>query len=372
MSPVSDGMAAAILRAHPNAEQTPADDPFEATAQTVRYMARLVAHSLSDPILFNATSAALRIFAITGSPSAAIWQWCKRNVKFVHHSKLLESWLGKGDELQLLISPEALLRMERPKGDCAVFTTLVCAMLQSAGIEWEIVTVAVDPRQPGVFSHVFPRAVLADGRRIALDASHGKYAGWEVPFEHRSATQVWNMAGSPVKDQDSGYRGLHGVGMGMGCASCKDDVGLGAYYAGLGQADATGTGNDSTDLTWSVDTTLPTEYGAPTDILLNTGSSSGGSVGSSGGSTSTGMTPAEQAALASLSASWTKIAGNLLAPQTTITNPNGLSVSTPANQTSALANLFGGVNLSSASTSSLLPWLLIGAAVFVVMSMGKK
>ena len=234
---MSDGMAAAFLRQNPNSEQTNLSDPTDATAQTVRYMCRLIEHSLSDPVVWAATRSALKLFRIAGSPCAAIWQWCKRSVKFVHHQDLLEKWLGKGDELQLLISPEALLKMQAPKGDCAVFTTLVCAMLQTAGYQWEIVTLAVDPRQPGIYSHVFPRAILPDGRRLALDASHGKYPGWQVPMEHRTATQVWDMNGAPVADQDSGFTGLHGYGgqtMGMGC--CGDyEPGLGALRHGLGR-----------------------------------------------------------------------------------------------------------------------------------------
>ena len=162
-SPVSDDQAAAFLRQNPNQEQTSLTNPFAATAQTIRYMARLVRHSLSDPVVFSATDEALRVLAIAGSPCAAIWHWCKRSIEFVHHQELLKKWLGKGDSLQLLISPEALLKMQNPKGDCAVFTTLICAMLQTAGIRWEIVIVACDRSQPGIFSHVFPRAVLGTG-----------------------------------------------------------------------------------------------------------------------------------------------------------------------------------------------------------------
>jgi hypothetical protein len=71
-------------------------------------------------------------------------------------------------------------------------------------------------------------------------------------------------------------------------------------------------------------------------------------------------------ALANIAAQWTKIAGQTIAPQTTIVGPNGLQITTPAGQTSALSSLFGGTSLlsgsSSATLSALLPWLLIGGA----------
>jgi hypothetical protein len=77
---------------------------------------------------------------------------------------------------------------------------LLAAMLESLGVSWELVTVAVEPSEPGLYSHVFVRAILADGGRVTLDGSHGKYPGWEVPRAHQFRRQVWNMAGEPIED----------------------------------------------------------------------------------------------------------------------------------------------------------------------------
>ena len=357
-SPVSDGMAGAWLRSHPNSEQTNLADPTDATAQTVRYMCRLVQHSLSDPVVWAATNSALKLFAIAGSPCAAIWQWCKRSIKFVHHQDLLERWLGKGDELQLLISPEALLKMERPKGDCAVFTTLICAMLQTAGYKWEIVTVAVDPRQPGIYSHVFPRAILPDGRRLALDASHGEYPGWQVPAAHRTATQVWDMSGAPVADQASGFSGLHGYGggqqMGMGC--CADEGLTG--YRGLGQICTSVDPDSGACLSYEVDPTDDSGDDTYISPLTPVASSSSSST----------LTPSEVASINSAAAAWTKIASNVIAPQTTITTPSGLSISTPASQTGTLSSLLGGASsLTASSIGSYLPLILLGVAAVMIL-----
>ena len=46
-----------------------------------------------------------------------------------------------------------------------------------------------------------------------MDASHGKYPGWEVPAEHTTAKQIWNQDGEPVEDAAPKFQGLHGYWM---------------------------------------------------------------------------------------------------------------------------------------------------------------
>lgn len=183
MSPVSDAEAAALLRNDPNYVQLPFDDPDECTAMTVRFMSSLVKHSLSDPIIGQAWNDAWQRFAgISGGDEPTVcWWYAKYLIKFVHHAELLRDWVFSMDDRQLLISPEALLKMSRPKGDCAIFTTLIQALLRYRGLGYETVTVAVNPSMPDEYTHVYPQAIRADGSRIALDASHGKYPGWEAP-----------------------------------------------------------------------------------------------------------------------------------------------------------------------------------------------
>lgn len=231
----SDQQAAEALRSNPGMIPS-SDDPTEATAQTVEYMCQLINDSLADGIVTRACRDAWkfsgRVDVGTWTPvevrAECIWWFAKHTIKFVHHQKLLVSWLGAPNELQLLIRPDALLKMREPKGDCAVFTTLICAMLDCAGIPWEIVTIACDPRQPGIYSHVYPRVVLPDGRRLVMDASHGKYPGWEVPAEHTTAKQIWNQDGQPVDDEAPRFSGLHGYrmpGEGSGRRGLGDDNG---------------------------------------------------------------------------------------------------------------------------------------------------
>jgi len=76
------------------------------------------------------------------------------------------AWLGESDQMQLLISPDVLLRSGRKVGDCAIYSELACALLACNGVDYEFVTVAVNPSQPEVFSHVYVYAVLPDGRAL--------------------------------------------------------------------------------------------------------------------------------------------------------------------------------------------------------------
>ena len=328
-----------MLRENPGFVQASLSDPFEATRDTILYMCGLVRESASDPAVQEAAADAVKRFgnypypALSGK-AECVWWWVKHALKFIHHQKLMRLWgVGDGHELQLLINPGAVLRMEKPRGDCAVFTTLICAMLDSLGVPWEIVTVAVNPNEPEIFSHVYPRAILESGMRLVLDASHGKYPGWEVPKRRQYLKQVWNSEGEAIQDQDSGYRGLHGMN------------GMNWENEGLGQDDGSG------------DTTI-------TETTTTTDSSGGGS-------------SAPTAAELALLNSGLSLVGKVVAPTTTYTGPGGTSLTTPAgsptaNSLSALmgSNLLG--STAGISSNVLLFGGLALAAIFFISMMGKK
>jgi hypothetical protein len=351
-----------MLRQNPGFYQASLTDPWEATHETILYMCGLVRDSEKDPVIPEAAADALKRFAFwmggdkqsPGVASECCWWWVKHAIKFVHHQKLLRAWLGKSDELQLLIAPDVLLRMAEPKGDCAVFTCLICSMLDSLGVPWEIVTVAVDPNQPEIFSHVYPRAILAPGFCLPLDASHGKYPGWQVPNARVLLKQVWNSNGEPIADQDSGYRGLHGM----------SGVGLN----GLGQDDGA-TPVDEPIISYDTSTDLtPAQYDQtlfPTVTPVTTLDANGDIVTTSTSTTtSSSDSSGLDAALANFGAAWTKIAGQVIAPQVTQVGPGGTSITGPA---AALQSILtgAGINLSSGSSSTLL--LLGGLAVGAVL-----
>ena len=146
--------------------------------------------------------------------------------------------------------------------------------------------------------------------------------------------------------------------------------------ASLGMGYLMGLGDDSTDS--ESNNAQYTDVGTvPTDTSLPSYTCADGAVVTDpsfcaenipslvpSGSGSSGTSPATSQALANLAAAWTKIAGQTIAPQTTITTPQGLKVQTPAGQTSALASILGGTStaLNTANISALLPWILIAGA----------
>jgi len=211
-------------------------DPDTATAQTILIMCGHVKLAAVDPVVqYRAADAALQFGGLAGTRddaravAAAAWWWCKVYVKFKHHGKLIRQWLGEDGQLrgfepgqfglQGLITPDVLVRMYKPQGDCAIFSECLAAFLKVYGIPYEFVTAAVNPSEPDVFSHVFLYAVLPDGSRLPLDASHGQYPGWQVPSAHVSRRQVWDSDGNPVADRGSRFDGLHNYGLrGLGAS----------------------------------------------------------------------------------------------------------------------------------------------------------
>ena len=165
--------------------------------------------------------------------------------------------------------------------------------------------------------------------------------------------------------------------MGLGCA-CGGDRGFGDY--GLGDAAVDPVTGEALDIQEG-GTYLPPDGTSSVFIPQTTGYSAADLQAM--GYTPIGAAssaPVSNSALTNLEASlatqWTKIAGQAIAPQTTIQTPSGLQISTPAAQTGNLANVLGGaLSLSPTTTASLgaiLPWLLIGGiGLFAVKAMSK-
>jgi hypothetical protein len=213
------------------------DDPDTATQQTVQEMCRQIHQAAADPLVQSVARRAARMFAggpTSFGPADACWLWCKHNLKFKHHGSMFEAWSSDlGDprtKLQLLIAPDVLLRMSRLEGDCAIYTMMICAMLEALGVEWDIVTAAVDARQPEIFGHVWPRAILPDGNRESLDASHGKYPGWQVPSYDIHRVWIFNASGQRVGGEvGPRFTGLHDYRLqtrrrrGLGAIVCDEN-----------------------------------------------------------------------------------------------------------------------------------------------------
>jgi hypothetical protein len=213
--------------------QASLSDPDQATKETIEVMCQQIATAAEDSAVEQTAREACEQFRggpiyadVPGDPLAdprrmacSLFWWAKHNLKFVQHAKMIEALFNERDQLQLLIDPRLIVRgccstkgwSGKPEGDCAIFTTVLCSMLKALGIGYEIVTVAVEPDQPQIFSHVYPRAILPDGTRITLDAGtrHRTYPGWEIPASRKFRAQVWDECGNPVYESRSGFHGLH-------------------------------------------------------------------------------------------------------------------------------------------------------------------
>jgi len=197
--------------------ETQADylDTEKSTAQTVAEMGRHVRSALHDPRVYGAALAATNGGLLTGprrTICCQVWGWLKRNVRFVRDEDQLQHLLGRGDELELLISPAVLVRANPKEGDCDDFTMLGCAMLLSLGVPTLIKTYKCDRQDPTRWSHVCAAAILEDGSVFPLDASHGQYPGWEVPAQDQFETALWDMNGNRVGGGLAGVRRRRGLG----------------------------------------------------------------------------------------------------------------------------------------------------------------
>jgi hypothetical protein len=75
--------------------------------------------------------------------------------------------------------------MGNATGDCDDFSMYLAGILTVYGIPTAFCTVAASNKAPDQYSHVYvvayPRNAQGSRGRVALDASHGEFAGWEVP-----------------------------------------------------------------------------------------------------------------------------------------------------------------------------------------------
>jgi hypothetical protein len=331
-------------------------DPDTATAQTIRIMCGHIPGAARDEGFRATADQAFGQFGqLSGvggddprSFAGAAWWWCKTFIKFVHHENILRQRLGESGHLQGLICPDVLVRMDEPEGDCAIFSECLCAFLRVFGIPYELVTVAVNPNEPEVFSHVYVYAVMPDGSRLPLDASHGQYPGWQVPSSDVFRRQVWDAAGNPTADHGSRFDGLHNYGLrGMGDVDLSQLYPAGSY----GGVDPTPVAFDP----------LPTDYYNPTQVFGPGVADSSFGAPSAPGFNWGGL-------FANLANQWTQIGGRVVAPQTTmVRGPNGqLMYSSPAVAGAP------GVLPSLVSSSSSWVWVAGAAALGLLVFAGMK
>lgn len=336
-------MATSMLPVAVERLQASLDDSDLATQQTIERMTQHIRDCASDPAVAAAARKALRTFG-AGQPGRrnaawAVWWSIKHALSFVEDDDLLHGLTPNPPELELLVSPSVMVRTEHPRGDCDDFTMLLCCFLQVLGCPWEIVTVAVDPSEPERWSHVYAVAVLEDSSRLALDASHGSYPGWEVPSGHMQRYQAWDRSGRPIARRPVS-KGLHGYrrrpgfrGLGQVCLNVDPDTGACTQYDTSGGSDNYVAPASSWDS--FISSNLPTSGGSSFQNELNT-----------------------------LLNAWTQIGSRVIAPTTTYTTAGGATLTTPASSTTA-SSLLASSGIGGMSLGTIL--LLAGLAVAVML-----
>lgn len=98
------------------------------------------------------------------------------------------------------------------QGDCDDHSMYAAALLEAGGVPARFVTVAADPVYPQLFSHVYTAAYPRKGdgsgerERIAVDASHGDYAGWET--KNLGRLREWGVRRPDVPHKEAMVIGL--------------------------------------------------------------------------------------------------------------------------------------------------------------------
>jgi hypothetical protein len=359
--------------------QASLQDSDLATAETIKTMCGHVHRAALDPLVQQAAQRAEQSWGtgrastkalanlgllIDAVPGAGCFWWVKYGLKQVPHEQFKALLAAFPQKRQLLVSPEVVLRAARPAGDCSTFSMLIAAMLESLGVRWELVTVAVDPQDPALYSHVFVRAVYDDGARLTLDGSHGKYPGWEVPRAHQFRRQVWNSDGEPISDQAPPMSTLGAYRMRPGLG---DDVGddSGGTYTDSGSlpgALVMGPTQDTSGSTDSSGAVIPAGYYSPDGGLTVVALPAGSAVAPSGSaSTNSAAWAAFATALSKSGMTLAEI--NAIQPGTVV-SANGAIL----RQATGLAVPVGGVNAALGSSSTTL-WLVGGAALVVLVMM---
>lgn len=318
------------------------------TQQTVREMCAVIKQCAADPLMQDEARRCFQIlnFARVGTYSElaaqAAYSAAKSRLKFKLDEVTLQRLLNKRGERDFLQWPTLVVRGVVREGDCDCFTMYMLCLLECLGVPWRIVTVKCDPHAPDRWAHVYAVIDLEDGRRLPLDASHFKRPGEEVPANHVFEYAEWDMEGNrmPIQFRPVPMGAYRSRGFGDPGDPMSEDP-----YAGL----------------------TPDQLAA----LASAGAVGDPLTGSPLPSSSPAITPATASALANLASAWTKIAGQVIAPQTTIQTPQGLLVTGPSGaiQNTALPGIS---SLTAGGAGGLLPIIAILGGGFLLFSLMKK
>lgn len=178
-----------------NAEvQEVSSDPDEQVAQVIGKMNQYAVEDAKTEEIRDQARAAMN--AVPGDPCRAVFEHVKGQLRFVGDEQLTApaAPFYKGSFVEGLIRPiDMASQPDLRYGDCDDFAMYTAALLRALEIPCAFVTIAADQRDPSQFTHVYVAAYPAEGQRVAMDTSHGGYAGWE----HEGAFRIKEW---PVED----------------------------------------------------------------------------------------------------------------------------------------------------------------------------
>lgn len=198
----------------PSTFQRVATNPYSndvSTMDTVQRMKDIAIAQSTSPIVQQAISHALSDTDSRTSAKVkanAIFHWIKNSVQFIEDEQVLAEIFNVGPDRELLITPERLLTMPVPAGDCDDFSTLAASMLigMGEGVGVSFCTIAAERAEPNRFSHVYLVCTFPPySEQVVFDSSHGSYMGWETSEIYRK--QEWL-----VMPMINVRKGLHGIG----------------------------------------------------------------------------------------------------------------------------------------------------------------
>ena len=186
------------------------DDPDQQVADAIELMSRYAREDSRSEVVLDYARRLAPPSATPEEVAESVFWAVKRLIRFQTDesiaaplgSHLASIGAGEYPVVEVLIRPRDMLTWSEDTGsgqvgDCDDFAMLVASLLLARGIRASFVTVAADPAAPNQWSHVYVAAYLPSGR-LALDASHGGYPGWETG-------RVWRRQEWPV---ESDLRGL--------------------------------------------------------------------------------------------------------------------------------------------------------------------
>lgn len=183
--------------------------PGDGDGQVQKTIAQMVQYVMADcnsPELVEDAAQAMR--EGNGDPVLGAFTLARKRIRF-QQDNVTGRWGGPGI-VEVLVRPVDVSLFARQgvmvPGDCDDFSMYVAALLIVNLVPCCFVTVAADDSDPNAYSHVYVAAYPQGGRK-AVDASHGKFCGWEVANRFGKCRE-WKVASSSAVQFGGGFGGV--------------------------------------------------------------------------------------------------------------------------------------------------------------------